>query len=69
MEIAGLGMVSIGKPKRKSVSLGVVPMSFAQGKWVYTSSCPSAYGLNEFWEEAKALKASLEEIAEPPRQK
>jgi len=69
MEIVGLGMVSMGEPQRESFPLGVVPISFAQGTWAYTSFYPSPYGLDDFWEEARALKASLEEIAEPSRKK
>ena len=69
MEITGLGMVFIGETQREPLPLGVVPMSFARGKWAYTSFCAAAYGLDDFWEEARALKASLEEIAEPSRKK
>lgn len=43
---------------------GVVPRSCAQSNWVYVSSQPAVYTLDDFWEEATVLGSCLEELGE-----
>lgn len=51
--------------RRRRGGGGVVPRSCAESEWVYVSSEPTVYTLEDFWEEAMALRSRLEELVEP----
>jgi hypothetical protein len=65
LEVNHISIPSFPWGRRPLGKGAVLPRACALQEWVYLSSEPDVYTLEDFWEEATILRRRLEELAQP----